>query len=303
MLPNKVFFLAGFLYSSLSFSIGSLPNLEKKINSVVEKKVLIDLQLVKLQDEIVRLETDIRNQRKILIQRTRALGFLKDFKWGGLLAADDPNMFERNLLIMKRLNQYDVKIFKDYRNSLKKLSYIRKDLKSNKLDLEKTVADLKEQEVLIFQAENQEIQKNILEQKDSLLKSKGALSIPIHRPVSQFYGSMRDGTNQYAMLVRGLIFSSQAGDHVQSVGPGKVIFSDHIPRWGDAIIVQHSDNYYSVYAGLDKLKKNVNELVGQNDLIADAGPQNFYFELRHFDEPINPKKWFKNTLLATKEVR
>lgn len=301
MRPSNLFCLI-FFSSFFSYAENNLHELEKNLNQVVEKKSLIDLQLIKLQDDISRLETDIRNKRKILIQRTRALGFLKDFKWGGLLAAEDPGAFERNLAIMNRLNKYDVQLFKEYRSSLKKLVLIRKDLKSKQVDFDKIVSDFKLQEIELLKTEDLTIQKNLTENKNSLLTAKGRLAIPIHRPVSQSYGSKRDSSNQYALLVRGLIFDSQLGDSISAVGPGKVIFSDHIPHWGDAIIVQHPDNYYSIYAGLNNVKKSVESYVSKNDLIANAGLKSFYFELRHFDEPINPKKWFESKLVI-KEVK
>ena len=296
MLLNRWIFLLIFLSKGLLFAENNLPELEKKINQIVEKKALVDLQLSSLQDSIKLVESDIRSKRKLLVQRARALSFLKDFKWGGLLAADDPNAFERNLIIMNRLNKYDAQLFKEYRNSLKNLFILRKDLKTKKSDLDFVENQLKQQEVKILLAEENINKRNIVDKKESLLLYKGKLSPPIHRPVVQNFGSKRDNSNQYALIVRGLIFSSNTGDHIQAVGPGKVIFSDQVPHWGDAIIVQHPDNYYSVYAGLSKVNKVINEQVQQSDVIAEAGNQSLYFELRHFDQPVNPKKWFTRNM-------
>ena len=109
------------------------------------------------------------------------------------------------------------------------------------------------------------------------------------------FGGHRDDQNAYAFLIRGLLFATASHEKIRAVGPGKVIFRDPIPYWGETLIVQHDDNYFSVYAGLDTEIKLEDQLK-MNDVIGSATRNEFYFELRHFENPINPKLWLKEKL-------
>ena len=71
-----------------------------------------------------------------------------------------------------------------------------------------------------------------------------------------------------------------------------IIFRDELLRWRETLIVQHDDNYYSVYAGVLNLKKSVGDRVTKSELIGFTAGEDFYFELRHFDNPVNPKHWY-----------
>lgn len=290
------------IFSTNTMASESLSLLEKKINIAIEKKVLVDLQLAKLQSDIQTSQKDIREKRKILIQRSRALSYLRDIKWGGLFAADNPSSFERNLLILNRLNKHDLLLFKEYRAMLKNLASLRKNLQFRQDELQQVVSQLKEEETKLQEIEEKYKQSVINEKKQSLITDKGHLVLPIHRPVSNLFGAKNDNLNQYAVLVKGILFKSEVGDEVRAVSPGKVIFSDHVPYWGETIIVQHADDYYSVYAGLSRLVKTVDRSVTKNELIAVTGQEQFYFELRHNDQPLNPINWFDQDLKKSKKL-
>ena len=88
----------------------------------------------------------------------------------------------------------------------------------------------------------------------------------------------------------------KSSEKIYASGPGRVIFRDEIPYWGETLIVQHEDDYFTVYAGVTNIIKNVNDSVAQKEIMANANGADFYFELRHFDNPINPKTWLKEKL-------
>jgi murein hydrolase activator len=102
--------------------------------------------------------------------------------------------------------------------------------------------------------------------------------------------------NQYIFRSKGLLFKAQPKAAIRSVGPGVIIFSDVIPHWRETLIVQHDDHYYTVYAGLKEGSKKLKDTVEKNEIIGEALSDEFYFELRHFDNPINPTNWFKESL-------
>ncbi len=269
--------------------------LEKKINLTIDKKAEIDLELAKADESVHDLDLLIRQKRKVILERLRALTYLKDFKWGGLLAMSDSTAFERNLKILSQLNNYDLTLFKDYKAGIRNLAQGRADLVRFKQELETVITDLQKQEIALHDKEQQRTKILAAENKKSLLLFKGLMPKPTEGPIKWNFGGHRDDQNAYAFLIRGLLFTTTSHEKIHAVGPGKVIFRDPIPYWGETLIVQHDDNYYSVYAGLDTDLK-IEDRLKMNDVVGSANRNEFYFELRHFDNPINPKLWLKEKL-------
>ena len=291
---NKLLLIA---ISCLVFTaFASEPSLEKKINLTLDKKAQIDLELSITDEDVKQLESTIRQKRKVLLQRARALSYLKNFKWGGLMSFDDPTTFERNLRILSGLNKFDFSLFQDYKASLRNLAQGRTDLLDYKKELDQVIDQLQSQEAQLLADE--QIRRNRLasENKKSLLLSKGKMAAPTEGRVKLAFGSYRDEQNEYAFLIRGLLFESKSGKKVYAVGPGQVIFRDVIPHWGETLIIQHDDNYFSVYAGVQADSLKLKDIVKTKDVLAVTKESDFYFELRHFENPINPKSWFKEKL-------
>ena len=271
-------------------------NFEKSINLTLDKKAQIDLELFKTDETVKELEKNIRSKRKVLLQRTRALGYLKSFKWGALMSYDSPLVFERNLRILSKLNKFDLDLFKDYKSSLRNLAQGRADLSEYQKELEQIIADIKSQEKQLFDHEEKRKVQLSFENKKSLLLLKGKLSVPTEGQAKLSFGSHRDELNEYAFLIRGLVYEVSAGKNIYAVGPGQVIFRDALPYWGETLVIQHDDNYFSIYAGLKKGLVDLKATVSTKDIIALTNESDFYFELRHFENPINPKSWFKDNL-------
>ena len=294
---NKLIF-ALFIISLSSFSFAEKKNqdLDKKINALYDKKAQIDLELNQTDEKVKQLEDRLREKRKVLLQRAQALNYIKNYKWGNLLAVTNPIQFERNFKILSRLNQYDLNLFKDYKSSLRNLAQGRQDLIAFQKELLLIIEDLRKKELDQVEKDRQRLRQLILENKKSLLLFKGQMPRPIDSPLKLRYGSQRDDQNQYSFMIRGLLFSSEANKNIFSVGPGKVIFRDQIQYWGETLIIQHDDDYYSVYAGVTALDKKLGDLVQINEVIAQSKGDEFYFELRHLENPINPKSWLKEKL-------
>ena len=104
---------------------------------------------------------------------------------------------------------------------------------------------------------------------------------------------IRDRTKNQALLIKVMPNTT-----VKAVYPGKVVFADWLKGYGLLIIVDHGDNFMSLYAYNNQLLKHPGEQVLQGDTIAMAGNAdqnpdngNLYFELRHHGETINPTQW------------
>ena len=65
------------------------------------------------------------------------------------------------------------------------------------------------------------------------------------------------------------------------------------------IIIDHGNNYYTVYAHAEELFKKKGDVVDQEEVIATVGDTgsmsepNLYFEVRHRGKPLDPMNWIK----------
>lgn len=286
-----------FLFSSYTLAKDSFQDFEKAINETLEKSAHIELEKDQLQQKISDLEKKIRERKFILLKRSSALSYLKNYQFGALLArSQNPSELDRNIKIFERLSEYDLSLFKDYSTSLKILASSKKELDQTLKNLSQWVEKLKAQQQQLIAKEAERLQQIAHQNLPSLLKQKGHLARPLEGSVLWPFGSKLDSSKQFVFVSKGLLFKTVPNSDVKSVGPGVIIFSDVVAPWRETLIIQHDDNYYSVYTGLKNPVLKVNDSVEINQVVGNTSSDEFYFELRHFDNPINPKSWFKETL-------
>ncbi|MBI5375801.1 MAG: peptidoglycan DD-metalloendopeptidase family protein [Candidatus Schekmanbacteria bacterium] len=96
--------------------------------------------------------------------------------------------------------------------------------------------------------------------------------------------------------LRGIMISVSKGDVVQSIFGGKISFAGPFKEYGNLVIVDHGDGYYSVYGfnGNIFVKEGQNIFTGKilGKINLDTGGSGkLYFEINHRGEPQNPIEW------------
>ncbi|MBC7740639.1 MAG: peptidoglycan DD-metalloendopeptidase family protein [Bdellovibrionaceae bacterium] len=300
---NNFIFVSFLFVSAAAFSqpevMANEIQIERQINESLDNLAHLDFEKNQLEQGINDLETKLREKKKIINKRGRALAYLRSFQWGGLLSVEEPYEIERNLKVIDRLNKYDLELFKEYKTTIKSLAIARQNLTETKKQLQTMISNLQLQQTRLTESDTMRREQLVVDKKSSLLTFKGQLARPLVGSLLLPYGSRPDKQNQYVFISKGQLIKSLPQQAVHSVGPGVVIFRDHLPHWRETLIVQHDDNYFSVYAGLSPggtEQKKLNEKVEKNEVIGVANDEEFYFELRHFENPINPEFWFKESL-------
>lgn len=278
------------------FSNGNtLFDLEKKRydNEITKSEILNEIEAAKKKIEIN--ETVIAEKKKILAKYLKADQQLRQFEFGGLLAIEKPAQLNRNLKIFEILKTENL-------NSLRELKYFSQDLSLQKKELQSKVErldlitqQLVKQENDLKVAEKEALQKIILEKENSLLRGKGYLSAP--QPTAQLktaFGLHFDSKNKFSQFHKGLLYYTHVGQPIRAMGPGKIIFRDHIKYWGESIIIEHPGDYYSVYTKLKSCRVEVGQDVLQEEKLCETNDREFYFELRNQSIAINPQNWIRN---------
>lgn len=285
-----------FLFCSWALAVPESPKnlarIEKQMNISYEDRARLAVEKNQLQAQISEMQEKIKVKKSLMLKRLKALSSLKNFKWGELLLNNGFDTLERNIKILKNLNRYDYELFKEYKASLKILAVAQKNLLETEKLIQQNVDSLKVQQENFLKLEAIQIQTLNRLKKDSLLMFKGLLSRPLEGKLKQEFGSVRDQHNQFYLVNHGELYSTKKNAPVRAVGLGTIIFRDELLRWRETLIVQHDDNYYSVYAGITDFKKSVGDRVTKNELVGFTAGEDFYFELRHFDNPVNPKHWY-----------
>lgn len=132
--------------------------------------------------------------------------------------------------------------------------------------------------------------------KTAFVNLKGKLRLPVRGEIMNRFGSSREGGG---VKWQGLFIRSPEGSEVKAIADGQVIFADWLRGFGNLMILNHGNNYMSLYGNNEAIYKRVGNQVRSGDTIAAVGnsggnPESgLYFELRHQGKPFNPITWVK----------
>jgi septal ring factor EnvC (AmiA/AmiB activator) len=86
-----------------------------------------------------------------------------------------------------------------------------------------------------------------------------------------------------------------AGTAVRAVYPGRVAFADRYGAYGEIVIVDHGDHYYTVSAGLGRVLVSVGQELPQGAPLGVVGDDghgpSVFFEVRRGNETVDPVPW------------
>jgi septal ring factor EnvC (AmiA/AmiB activator) len=123
---------------------------------------------------------------------------------------------------------------------------------------------------------------------------KGALIQPIEGKIVTTFGRRYDAKASLYTFHKGVDIQAGAGTAVAAVFPGKVVFSGKIGGYGQLLIIDHGDQYYSLVGQLGEALKGEGDEVKEGESIGrsalDGTP--VYFEIRQRHVAVNPVPWF-----------
>lgn len=288
------FFLLLFALQVYANEAELLSSIEHQVNSAIEEEARLAGEKKEIETQIAQLQVKLKERRKLIAARLKAQNRLRNYRWGELLLNNNLNDLNRDLKILGNLNKYDLEIFKDYRQAIEMLAQARKNLSETEKQIQNNIAVLRKKQEDFKSLESVRIEILQRENSNSFLLQKGKISRPLDGKLIGNFGTVRDQVKQYFLLNFGELYVAPKASAVRSVGPGVVIFRDVLNQWRETLIVQHSDDYYSVYAGIKPdLRIKIGDKLEAGTIIGSTSRPEFYFELRHFANPIDPKPWYK----------
>jgi len=173
-----------------------------------------------------------------------------------------------------------------------------KNLKRKITNIKKIISilDIEKQNFLSNKKKLENIFSNNSNKNSEFYKAMGFLDYPAKGIISKKYGDYKDAIKG---KWTGYLFKTNSNEKVHAIFSGTVVFADYLKGYGYIAIIDHGDDYMTLYANNKRLLVKKGDIVDTGQNISISGKSGgrsvngVYFELRKKGNPINPKKWFK----------
>jgi septal ring factor EnvC (AmiA/AmiB activator) len=132
--------------------------------------------------------------------------------------------------------------------------------------------------------------------KEPFSALRGKLRLPVRGELTQRFGAPRGAAG---MEAKGVFIRAPQGQPVRAIAKGQVVYADWMRGFGNLLIVDHGENYLSIYANNEALLKEMGDAVAPGEAVAVTGSSGgneetgLYFELRHLGRAFDPLSWVK----------
>jgi murein hydrolase activator len=129
----------------------------------------------------------------------------------------------------------------------------------------------------------------------SFASRKGSLVPPFLGDIITAFGKRYDPASSLYTFHKGIDIKTPPGAPVRAIFGGKIVFSGKLGGYGNLLIIDHGDQFYSLGGQLGETVKKAGDTVNEGEIIAktslDSTP--LYFEIRQRHVAVNPLPWLK----------
>jgi septal ring factor EnvC (AmiA/AmiB activator) len=132
---------------------------------------------------------------------------------------------------------------------------------------------------------------------------KGKLSPPVRGSVTTYFGKNKEGKFGISTYADGIDIKTVAGSEIKAIYSGRVVYAGQLKGYGNLIIIDHDQQYYSLISRAAELYKKEGEFVSTGEAIGIMNEnggllgEGLHFEIRQGTEPENPLDWVDKRLL------
>ncbi|MFC1825912.1 murein hydrolase activator EnvC family protein [Thermodesulfobacteriota bacterium] len=133
----------------------------------------------------------------------------------------------------------------------------------------------------------------------SFTSLKGLLNMPVKGKITCFFGPYTNEKFGVVNFRSGVIIKAERGEPIRAVHNGRILYASWLKGYGNMIIIDHGENYYTVYAHAEELFASKGNTIEKGEVVATVGDTGslvgpgLHFEVRHHGKPVNPLKWIK----------
>ena len=126
---------------------------------------------------------------------------------------------------------------------------------------------------------------------------KGLLNMPVKGKIIDSFGPHKNKKLNVVNFQSGIEIKADRGEPIRAVFNGQILYADWFKGYGNMIIIDHGENYYTVYAHAEELFASKGDTIDMGDVVATVGDSgsmigpSLHFEVRHHGKPMDPLKW------------
>ncbi len=214
-----------------------------------------------------------------------------------LQAVEDARNREQQLLReeTRQLAEKEAQLKQQRKQRARVVASLKKEIRGNDARLKQLKADQQRLEGVLKELQRALALNELSLDAKSFRQLKGRLPWPTTGKALLSFGQRTDS----GVKMEGILFAGRAGQPVQAIHSGRVVFSEWLRGYGLLLIVDHGGGYMSLYGHNQSLIKEVGDWVTSGEPLATVGDSGgrgspgLYFAIRHKGQPINPKAWLK----------
>jgi septal ring factor EnvC (AmiA/AmiB activator) len=132
---------------------------------------------------------------------------------------------------------------------------------------------------------------------------KGRLQPPARGAVTTYFGKNTQGRFGLTTNADGIDIKTLAGAEIIAIYGGKVVYAGQLRGYGNLLIIDHGQQYYSLLSRAAEFYKGEGDEVKTGEVIGVMSDQGgllgdgLHFEIRRGTEPENPLSWVNRALL------
>ena len=128
----------------------------------------------------------------------------------------------------------------------------------------------------------------------SFARARGTLPTPVAGTLSARFGESADPADSAGLRTKGITIKAAPGAQVIAPFDGVIAFAGPFRGYGQLLIIEHSEGYHTLLAGVGRIDGEVGSrvLAGEPLGVMDgAAASSLYVEVRRDGQPINPLPW------------
>jgi len=135
---------------------------------------------------------------------------------------------------------------------------------------------------------------------------KGLLEPPVSGTVITYFRQKIRGKFDSSTIADGIDIRVKKGSEIKAVYDGKIIHSGYLRGYGNLLIIDHGDQYFSLISRAADLYKKEGARVSAGEIIGMTGEgdplygEGLHFEIRKGSKPEDPMLWLKKNALSLK---
>lgn len=130
-------------------------------------------------------------------------------------------------------------------------------------------------------------------------KNKGKLNWPVNGKVVHRFGKYQNPELKTVLNNTGIDIRAEKGTEIRCVFPGIVSLITYMSGFGNTVIVDHNNSYYTVYTHMDEVQVSKFQFIESGEIIGAVGTSGslegamLHFEIYGNNTPLDPLSWLK----------